>query len=271
MCAVSFATGDFSWTIGFTRYQGALFLILYALWSTVLTARVASGFLPGDRMRVAWLLMLAASALRLASSLIIQLFTHESGLNPIPVFWPGWNSDLRETIFNIGVHLGGPVQYTVLLAGIVSAIRGYRQLGLVRPLRAMDWVISGGLVLHAAAQTGSAYFWATVENVSTGFGWWLGYLTDPLLAAAVTASIIMRRSSALLRGGLLEMSWASMASAVFFTAVGNVCLWAMRADYIKWPYDSLTWLIWYLPAIFYTTAPAYQLQAMEAASGSSRD
>lgn len=267
MLTVSFVTSDFSWAITFTRYQGALFLVGYAIWCVVLTAQVASGFVAGDRMRPCWLLLLAAAVLRLVSSVIVQLFTHESYLNPLYLLWPGWTKESGEPIFNFGVHVGGPVQYTVLLAGIIAAVYVYRGLGLIKPLRLSDYAMAAGLGAHAIVQLYSAWFWVAVEGAETSFGWWLGWATDPLLAAVMGAAIIMRRSSAKLRGGLIEMGWTAMAGAVLFTAIGNVSLWAMGVDYIRWPYDSLTWLIWYMPAILFVAAPAHQLQAMEVAAG----
>ncbi len=267
MLAASFATNDFSWAITFTRYQGALFLVGYALWSVVLTGRVASGFVEGDRLRLCWRFLFAASILRLLSSVIIQLFTHESYLNPLYLLWPGWTKESGERIFNFGVHVGGPVQYAVLLAGIVTAVFVYRDLGLIKPLRASDHAMAAGLAAHAIVQLYSAWFWVSVEAAETSFGWWLGWATDPLLAAVMGAAIIMRRSSAKLRGGLIEMGWTALAGAVLFVTIGNVSLWAMGVDYIRWPYDSLTWLIWYMPAILFVAAPAYQLEAMEVAAG----
>lgn len=267
MLAASFLTQDFSWAITFTRHQGALFLVGYAIWSTALTRQVASRFAPGDRMRPCWFLLLAASILRLVSAIIVQLFTHESYLNPLYLLWPGWTKEAGEQIFNFGVHVGGPVHYAVLVAGIAMAIRVYRDLGLIKPLRASDYAMAAGLAAHAIVQLFSAWFWITVEGAETSFSWWLGWVTDPLLAVVMGAAIVMRRSSAKLRGGLIEMGWTAMSGAILFVAIGNVSLWAMGVDYIRWPYDSITWLIWYMPAILFVAAPAYQLEAMEVAAG----
>lgn len=264
---VSFVTRDFSWAITFTRYQGALFLVGYGIWGVVLAGQVAAGFLPGDRLRLCWLLLFVAAVLRLVSTMIVQLFTHESYLNPMYLLWPGWTQESGEWIFNFGVHLGGPVQFAVLLSGIAAAVHVYRDLGLIKPLRLSDYAMAAGLTAHAAVQLYSAWFWVSIEGAETSFGWWIGWATDPLLVFVMGAAIIMRRSSQRLRGGLIEMGWTATAGAVLFTAIGNVSLWAMDVDYILWPYDSLTWLIWYMPAILFVAASAYQLQAMEVAAG----
>lgn len=91
------------------------------------------------------------------SAIIVQVFTHQSYLNRLYLLWPGWTTESGERIFNFGVHVGGPVHYAALVAGIAVAIYVYRDLGLIESLRASGYAMAAGLGAHAIVQLFSAW------------------------------------------------------------------------------------------------------------------
>ncbi len=239
------ATGDYALVNAFFRYPNAIFTIAVTFAEMLLCFYAWSRFEPSDEMRAAWLwLSLAAGA-------------HFTG-----------RTLSAMSLTDPGRILGGPVQMSLLLAGLLNVVVVCRRLRLLRRLQTVDYVllaIVGGFMVRTflgiSAFTGAG----KTVSLTTAVMW----TSDPLMLLLLAAAVLIRRSIAPLGFGLLANCWRSYIVGIVLTSLGSASSWCM--DCTETPiWTSLGWYVWFVADCAFAMGPAFQVAAMERAKSRAR-
>ena len=90
--------------------------------------------------------------------------------------------------------------------------------------------------------------------------------TDPLLALLLGEALLLYRSAGRMGSGLIGRCWKAFSLGAFLIAAGDVGGWAERSGYLPYPWSSIIWYVWLPATACFALAPAYQLEAIHAAT-----
>ncbi|MBS1827120.1 MAG: hypothetical protein JST93_17515 [Acidobacteria bacterium] len=246
-------TGDMNWTVKFFQYPGAWFLVFTCVAQLYLSYSVWKGFESGEPMEVAWFLLTMAAAVRLLGTSISQL------LRPILMEYR-W---LDPTVVrDMGIVMSSPLMFLLLGCGLFLVLRVYRQLGLLRMLTKVDYLLIGLSVLFCLHQGKEVIEWLPDLKRRFNVFAMLNWASDPLLSLLLVESIILWRSGRHLAGGYIGHCYGAFAMAVMLTSLGNVGLWIEAWGLLPWPYRAVVWFVWIPAAAWFAVAPAYMAQGM---------
>jgi len=259
------ATGQTAWIEYFFQIPGALLLVWLAVAEMALGIRVWRCFGAGEPLRRAWLFIVCSSASAVLGYLYSQLLGVSSKLNPLS-HMSNPSPALIQRMRELGLLLGGTVRFAFLAAGLSCVLALYRRSGFMGRLRRRDWLLLGALAVYLVVEYGDvlvALRAGTRFSLSTILGW----PVDPLLWLLMGEALLIVRSVQKTGLGWIGRCWAAFSVAIFLTVLGDVGLLATAYDYIPWPLSAVTWFIWMPAAAAFALGPAYQLEAIQMASG----
>ncbi len=254
-------TGNVAWIELFFKYQGCLFFVACAAIELWLAWSAFRQFSHGEPMRAAWLLIAIASFYRLTGFVFSQVLGIESYLNPIYVAFGPLNPSFSSACRSFGLMVGGPLSMAALAAGLFLVLRVLAHLRILSRLRLSDLLLLGGVAAYAVRQFFEFMSWLRSAPSLNDFPKLLSWAVDPFLCVLLLEAVLIRRSAIDTGWGLLARSWRAFAGGIFLTLAGNICLWAFAQGHLSWPYNSVTWYVWFLASAAYALAPAYQVEA----------
>jgi hypothetical protein len=245
----------------FFRYQGSLFFVLCAVAELWLAWTVFKQFMPGEPMRMAWLLISIASFYRFAGYLFSKILNTESYLNPIFLVLGPQNKSLYQNFQHFGLLVSGPLCMAVMAVGLFLILRILRRLGILSRLHLIDIVLIAAVAIFTIRQVYEIVQWVQATRPAFDPFKMLSWPSDLLLGILLVEAILIRRSAADIGWGLLAKSWRAFSLGILFTSLGDIGLWATSHNYLPWPYSSITWYVWFLASAAYALGPAYQVEA----------
>jgi len=257
-------TGKLSLITAFFNYPGALFLVGGSAAEVALSWHCWRQFEAGEPLGKAWLWITGAAACHLAGSVMGQIFGANSYLNPLVYIDPVSLRSVMELARKTGPLIGGPLEMALLARGLWYVLGVYRRSGLFSRLTRADWLLMLGLAAYTIREA-----WQVVAALQSGkvadtFEM-IGWTSDPLLILLLAQAICIRRSVLSMGWGLIARCWGAFAAAVALTALGDIGLWANWSGYLPWPWNSITWYVWFVAAAGYVLGPAYQVEAFRQA------
>ncbi len=245
----------------FYDYPANVFFVVIAIIGCWLCWIAWLEFGPGDLLRPAWFLIAVAATWQAIGYIIAHWLAQATWLNPLRAYLLAGAPRRGATLYQIGLDVSGTLSMAFLAAGLAVVLVCYRRSGLVRRFVAWDWVVCG---LVAAYALHVIYVVVRIQlhaHAVVTFTSVLDWMNDPLLALLVAEALLLRRGVLVMGWGLLGRCWGAVAAAVLLTAAGSALMWAVDFGLIRWPYFSVTWLIWYPAAAAFAACPAYQVQA----------
>jgi hypothetical protein len=247
-------SGNSDLAVHYVRYGGAAFLVSAALVELMACRAVQRDFEPAEPMGAVWNLLALAAACRLIGHISRHLLSYHPdviGMSP---------SDSPLLAF-FGQDMSGPVTMAVQAISLWLAARVYGRLGLENRLQNVDWMLIGVVALYGFLELLKLPGWLGAEQ-GHNLQWYLGWSMYPLLATLLAQAVKMRRAVEPLRPGLFARTWLAYATGIVLTALGMCLNRLVAIDFIKWPWDAATWLVWYPAAAAYAVAPLYHLTAV---------
>jgi hypothetical protein len=172
------------------------------------------------------------------------------------------------TMNDVGRLLGGPVQFSLLLAGLANLMTGLRKTGLFRKLTRVDYgllLIVAGLLVRTMIGI-SAYMSGGKPVTFLIAALWT---SDPLLMFLLAVAVLIRRAIAPLGCGLLANCWRSFAVATVILSIANATSWCLEcSNYEVW--TSFSWFLWLPADMAFALAPAFQVAAVQHARNRAR-
>jgi hypothetical protein len=253
-------TGVLAIVVDFFHYEGALFFVLVSAVELWLSYYCWRQFSKGESIGAAWRWIVSASVAHFTGMVLSQILGIESYLNPLVYAHVSHNAALLESIRQIGLILGGPVQMVLLARGLWLLLQVYRQSGLFSKLTRSDWFLIAVLTAYTVRETWQVAFLLRAGKtftVSEAILW----ASNSLLILLLIEAICIRRSLLSMGWGLIARCWAAFAAAIALTALGDIGIWATWNGYLPWPWSSMGWYVWFLASGAYALGPAYQVQA----------
>lgn len=254
------ATGEARWLDLWFKGIGGPLLAVFALVEAAGCAAAASWFSPGEPMGKVWRVLSAAGAVHAVSMLLRHVLGAPAAASPLPAFarWPQGTAVLQE----FGRVLNGALYFALLAAGLMMALRQHWKLRLIRSVSRTETAVllaASGVFAHTLL---AARFWLSQPSVRPNSLWWIGWLTDPLLALLFSASLLLGKSAGRFQGGLLARPWLAYFWASLLTCMGSLLVGLSQAGLLQetalWP----VWLVWHPAAAAFAVAPVYQLEAV---------
>jgi hypothetical protein len=263
MFAVYLFTNDARWVEEFFHVPGAMILVGSALLQTGFAWLVWKQFDPHEPMRKAWGFILSSAACELAGSLAVQVFAVDSPLNFLRDSGL-WSESTALTIRHGGLFVENVCHYTLLAIGLYYALRVYRTSGFLGRLLWVDrlvlWIF-GAYIVWEAVDLGIAIYHGKHPGWSEIAGW----PVDPLLWLLLLEAALLYRSVRRMGLSWVGLCWMSFAIGIALVAMGDIAIWAAAYGYLAWPWSALEWYIWLPASAAFAVAPAYQIEAMQAA------
>jgi hypothetical protein len=200
------------------------------------------------------------------STLLIQILSANSPLNPLTRSGlSAFNPDMAA-IYRFGLIVGGPLQMLLLAAGLGYLLRLCRRSGIVARFQPSDWVLLSIAGLETYFEI--SYLVGTVRGggVLTLYDYLMA-TTGPLLILLLIEANLVRSYMGTLNRGMVAKCWSAFAVAIFLTSLGNLGIWLNLHGYLPPGIVSVTWYIWFLSATAYTLGPAWQIEAIQSACG----
>jgi hypothetical protein len=250
------ATGDYTLINAFFRYPNALFTFVICLVEVLLCLHVWRRLDKTDAMRGAWFWLFLASLAHLTGRTLAM---------------PGSATVAATQMISmseLGRMVGGPLQMSLMLAGLSNVVLNCRRLRLLKRLQAVDYVllavVSGFLVRS---------FWVISiviaddkpVTLTTAVLW----TSDPLLLLLLAAAVLIRRSIAALGFGLLANCWRSFIVGIVLTSLGSASAWCLDCE-VTPIWTSLGWYVWFVADSAFALGPAFQAVALEHARNRAR-
>jgi len=112
------ASGDTNPLTQFFRIPGALLLVCLAAMQLGIALRVCRELNPGEPLQIAWRIIVISAACNLLGSILIQVLSLDSLVNPLHYFaqTAGFALILRD----VGLVMGGVCRFAPLAAGLFS-------------------------------------------------------------------------------------------------------------------------------------------------------
>jgi hypothetical protein len=264
-----FQSGADWWLDYYFHYQGAMFFVCVGFVDLMLCWKAWSQFEPDETLRSAWLLIALASLYRVAGYLFSQILSVDSLINPHRLFSASWDSGLAITFRQYGMIVSGPLQMAVLAWGLFIVLRTYRRLGILGRLKSIDLLLIAAVSVFTLRQLYEINLWLQATGRPDSLYKVLGWASDPLLSILLVEAILIRRAVLETGWGLIAKCWGALMVAIVITSLGDVGLWATSHNYIPWPFETVTWYVWYPASAAFALAPAYQLEAVHRACNES--
>ncbi len=252
-------TGVVAIVVDFFHYEGAIFFVLAGVAEIGFSYFCWRQFSKGETLGTAWCWIVVASVAHFTGAVLSQILGINSYLNPLVVAHIAAKPALLESIRQIGLIVGGPVQMALLARGLWLLLGVYRQSKLFCRLTGSDWFMITVLILYTvreAWQVAALLVLGKAFNVYEAALW----ASNPLLIMLLIEAICIRRSLLSMGWGLIAKCWAAFVAAIVLTALGNIGIWATWNG-LAWPWSSITWYVWFLASGAYALGPAYQVQA----------
>ncbi|MBM3740674.1 MAG: hypothetical protein FJW39_33415 [Acidobacteria bacterium] len=246
-------TGNQELAIFYFRYPGAAFLILAAVAESILCHTVHRSFDPGQPMGLCWGLLSMSAACGAVGAACRHLLAYHPELTGAAAG--------SAVLADFGKDMAGPVAMAIRAAALLVALRVHRKLGFGRGFRLSDWAILAAVGGYAGFEFVRLPGLAASAH-GPGAQWYLGWAVYPLIAILAAESVALRRSIAPLLPGLFGRCWLFQIGGICLTAFGMAMEAAISREIIVWPWDSLTWLVWYPAAACFTAVPLYHRWAV---------
>jgi hypothetical protein len=245
----------------FFRYQGSIFFVVCAAAEFYLAWNAFRQFSEGEPMRAAWLLIALASFYRFIGYVFSQILDVDSYLNPLFLAFGSGDVTFYQTCQRFGLLVGGPLSMAVLSVALFLILRTLYRLGILSRLRPFDFLLISTVAAFTIRQMYEIVEWVRITPAPYDLYKALGWASDPLLSILLIEAILIRRSAVETGWGLLAKSWGAFSLGIFLTSLGNIGLWVTAHNYLPWPYNSITWYVWFLSSAAYALGPAYQVEA----------
>jgi hypothetical protein len=253
-------TGVLAIVVDFFHYEGAMFFVLAGAAEVWLSYYCWRQFSKGESLGAAWRWIVSASVAHFTGMVLSQILGIESYLNPLVCARVSHSAALLESIRQIGLILGGPVQMALLARGLWLLLQVYRQSGLFFRLTRSDWFMITVLTAYTVREA-----WQVAGLLKAGKTYTVPeailWASNSLLIVLLIETICIRRSLLSMGWGLIARCWAAFAAAIVLTAVGDIGIWATWNGYLPWPWSSMVWYVWFLVSGAFALGPAYQVQA----------
>lgn len=255
------ATGETRWLDFWFKEIGGPLLAVFALAEAAGAAAAARWFSPGEPMGKVWRVLSAAGAVHAASMFVRHVLGAPIQANPLHQL--AWEPQRMTLLQEFGRVLGGTLYFALLAAGLVLALRQHWKLRLIRSLSRFELAVLLAATGVFAYTLLAARFWLSQPEVRPNPLWWIGWVTDPLLALLFSASLLLGKSAGRLQGGLLARPWFAYFAASLLTCIGSLCVGLKQAGLVReaplWP----VWLLWHPASAAFALAPIYQLEAVQ--------
>jgi len=254
-------TGNFNHVGSYFTYPAALFLIICSITEASFAAFAYRQFEPSEPLHGAWFLLLSGAICRVLGTAFVQWFASDAALN---LFRRGplWESVPPDQLRQIGFVLHGPLALVLVGSGLGIVLRTYSCLGWLEKYQRVDLAWIGAGILYCLHHFHQVYLNTRSSGWKLEVTHALNWLTDPLLVLLLAEVLLLRRSAMAMGGGWVSACWSAYAAGIFFTCLGNLGIWLVNWEYLRWPYTSVTWFLW-LPAwAAFALAPLYQWSAI---------
>lgn len=241
------------------RQVGGPLLVGYAVIEWAAAARVLQWFQPGEPMRRPWLLLTAAGATHMTSLLFRHWLGQPLASNPL-LLWPE-GRDWIPLCAEFGRRLGGTLYLALLAAGLGFALRVHGRLKLLSPPGRKGWAVLVTAAALYAYTLISLVYWLQHPRPNRNALWWMGWLTDPLLAALLVLALLLVRSTEPLSGGLLARPWRAYQMALLLTCAGSFFAGLADSGVVSSSWLWPGWLAWHPASALFALAPVWQLEA----------
>jgi len=151
-------TGVLAIVVDFFHYEGALFFVLVSAVELWLSYYCWRQFSTGESLGTAWRWIVGASFAHFTGMVLSQILGIESYLNPLVYAHVSHSPTLLESIRQIGLILGGPIQMALLARGLWLLLRVYRQSGLFSKLTRSDWFMIAVLTAYTVREAWQVVF-----------------------------------------------------------------------------------------------------------------
>lgn len=238
--------------------EGSLFFLLMTAAECSLAFVCRSWFDADEPMRLAWGMIAYAALARFAGTLLRVLsdgnlpWSSLHWLNPRPL---GPFDGLNE----IGTIVGGPLAMAFLAVGLGRVLRVQRRFHLTGGLTRGDQAL---LVLIVAFTISQIAVIVPLVGQHPRLGTVLLWPSDPLLSLLLVQAVLVRRSVQRMGQGLVAQCWGMYVVGIVVTSAGDAAIWAGSRGLLSEPLTVLSWYIWFVAAVAFASAPAYQLAAM---------
>jgi hypothetical protein len=249
-------TGDWTLLTLYFRYPAASVTTAICLAEVILCFEAWQSFESRDQMRSAWVWLFFASLAHLIGRVLAL---------------PGSTSvaaTQTATMNDVGRVLGGPVQFSLLLAGLTHLLIGLRRTGLLRRLTPLDYALLlfvAGLLVRTLFGISAFLDGGKPVTFLVAALW----TSDPLLMLLLAAAVLIRRAIAPLGHGLLANTWRSFAAAVLILSIANATSWCLECSYYE-IWTSFSWFLWLPADTAFALAPAFQVAALQHARNRAR-
>jgi hypothetical protein len=246
---------------------GALLLVGMACVQAWLSVCVLRSFRRGDPLRPAWLLIALAGFSRALGGVLAEVVGSYSLWNPL-VWADKGSPEQLATIRRLGSLVGGPLEMVLLVAGLWGVLRLMHALGLWNGFKLSDGpvlLIAGALAcFHILRAVGSLAGEGAVPDRIAGLA------KSILLCVLAVEAAALLRAACRLGTGLIGRCWIAFAAAVFVTLLGETGSWAASQGHPAGGLSLLVHCLWFAAAAAYALGPAYQIAAIERATGKMR-
>lgn len=258
-------SGNSEWVDQFFRVPGSLLAVSLSLVQLVFAVRVRRHFSPGDSLYVAWQLISLSAACDVLSAFAVQIFSAGSLWNPLahfPAWSPTWSTGIRQT----GLILGGPLRFALLAAGLLCALRMYRQSGFFARFRPVDWVLVAAVACFVVREAVDLCI-ALRRGKKPGWAEMALWPVDPLLCLLLAEAILLYRSARRMGSGWVGRCWIAFSVGIVLVILGDISIWASAYGYLTYPWSNIEWYLWLPAGAAFAMAPVYQMEVIERATG----
>ncbi len=197
-------------------------------------------------MRVSWTGAGGSSAAGMAvlqaglCAIVLRSFPEGAALRP------AWLLIMLSAIFRAAAVEALPM--ALLAGGLLVALRTMRKFGFRERPRPVDWALTGA--------AGAFALWRAFEPSGL-----IATVASAFLCVLVFQALALRRAAARMNGGMIGRCYGLLSVAILATAVGEIAGWAGHRFSLDRQVAALEWSAWFVAAVSFALAPAYQLAA----------
>lgn len=253
-------TGNQSWVVQFFQVPAAALMIGLAFTELWFCFNVVRYFAPDDLLRPGWVLIGCSAGCQVLGMICSQVLGVDSRLNPLAIS-AGAQESVIPMMRNIGLLIGGTFRFALLAGGLYFALKAYRQSGLLGRLSRWDRTVLGGFAVFVLRNVADVVV-ATQNGKRPDVWGALSWPVDPLLLLLLVQSLILFRSANQMSSGRIGLCWKAYSAGVFFTALGDISIWATYHSFLPWPWSALGWYVWLPAAASFARGAAFQLEVI---------
>lgn len=259
MCLI---TGDL-WYMSsvFAAVSGA-FLVTAALFELLLIVPVYLRFSSDQHLHKAWFLIMSAAGCRVIGLAIAHVGASNSELSPFHGRLFQASGISATAVRDAGIVFSSPLAFALLAVGLWYVLQAYDSIGWSASLDWTDYIILSIMMAQCVNHFTLIYVNVTTAPETIDLFRVLNWTSEPLLLWLMLLACRLRRSAGRMGGGWVARCWQSYSLAVLLTCLGDVGIWAVAYDHVKWPLSFLTYFIWIPAAAAFALAPAFQFAAI---------